>query len=131
MLPEYAGLSSEEVGRLRTREGVRVTEVQERCELAFTGDTSIEVVEREEVVRTARVLVIECTFLDERVSPEGARESGHVHLDDLARHADALENEAIVLTHFSSRYTDKQVRELLAARLPGPLRGRVRPLLRA
>jgi ribonuclease Z len=125
---EYAGLPGEEIARLR-KEGLAVTELVETPELAFTGDTRIEVVEREEVVRTARLLVLEVTFLDERVSVEECREKGHVHLDEVLERAALFENEHVVLTHVSARYRREEILAILERRLPPGLRERVTPLL--
>lgn len=128
LLPELAGLSSEVIGR-RKLAGERVTETTLAPEIAFTGDTRIEVVEREAVVREARILILEVTFLDQRVSAADARQKGHVHLDEVIERADLFQNEALVFTHFSSRYTAGEIRSLLDARLPAGLRERVTPLL--
>src|SRR5262249_19523658 len=68
----------------RRRRGEIIADVVETPELVFTGDTLPEVLEREEVVRRARVLVMECTFVDGKVSVDEARSKGHVHLDELA-----------------------------------------------
>lgn len=125
---KYRGLPSAEIARLKA-EGVEPTNIVERPELAFTGDTRIEVVEREAVVREARVLVMEATFLDEQVSADESRAKGHVHLDDIIERAELFENEAILLTHFSARYSADQIVELLDRRLPATLRERVTPLL--
>lgn len=129
LLPEYAGLPGPEIGRLY-REGVTIEEHIETLEVAFTGDTTIEVVEREEAVRKARLLVMEVTFLGEKVSVKKARSLGHIHLDEVAERADLFENEAILLTHFSARYERDEILEALDKRLPLRLRERVTPLIR-
>jgi ribonuclease Z len=126
--PEHRGLPSAEIARLR-REGVPVTETVERAELAFTGDTTIEVVEREAVVRTARVLIMEVTFLDDRVGVAECRAKGHVHLAEVAERAALFENEAILFTHMSARYSAPEIVALLERGLPAELRARVTPLL--
>ena len=77
----------------------------------------------------ARRLLMEVTFLDERVSAEKSHAMGHVHLDDVIRHAETFENEALLFTHFSARYTPREIVSLLDARLPAHLRERVQPLL--
>lgn len=128
LLPELAGLASAEVAR-RKLAGERVTETVLVPEIAFTGDSRIDVVDREEVVREARVLVLEVTFLDDRVSVPDARSKGHVHLDEVIERADLFRNEAIVFSHFSSRYTAGEIRALLDRKLPPALRERVTPLL--
>ncbi len=117
--------------RERRLAGESVAETVERVEVVFTGDTLPEVIEREELVRTARLLVIECTFLDGRVPVEKARGSGHVHLDELLARADLLQNEHILLTHFSARYGEADIERILRNRLPASLRDRVTALVRS
>lgn len=130
LLTAYKGLSGEEIHRRRVA-GERVSEEHDVVEVAFTGDTVFDVVERELLVRTARLLVIEVTFLDERVSVDKARAKGHVHLDEIVDNAHLFENEHLLFTHFSARYSARQIQEILADRLPPSLRGRVTPLLPA
>jgi ribonuclease Z len=124
----YAGRSGAELAALKAR-GVQVSVPVEVPELAFTGDTLIDVVEREECVRRARLLVMEVTFLDERVSVAECRSKGHVHLDEVVERAELFENEALLFTHFSARYRPREVIEILARRLPAGLSARVTPLL--
>lgn len=123
----YRNSLPEVIAELR-RDGVTVTDEIEYPELVFVGDTRIDVLEREEVVRKAKRLILEATFIDDRVSIEDCRASGHVHLDEIAERADLFENEAILLTHFSARYRPQDVRAALK-RLPEVLRGRVQPFL--
>ncbi len=127
--PAYRGLPGEELRRLRVEEGVAITEEVEGCEVAFTGDTTVEVVEREEAVRTARLLILETTFVDDRVSVRQCRSKGHVHLYELAERAALFENDAILMTHFSARYRPKDILHALDRCLPPGLRERVTPLL--
>lgn len=127
--PEYSGLSGPEIRDLRVVRGVEVTDTVEEPVVAFCGDTRIEVLQRESVVREARVLILECTFIDDRVSVEKCRERGHVHLDEIVKHADLFENEAILLTHFSARYQADEIQKALDEKLPPSLRDRVTPLL--
>jgi ribonuclease Z len=126
--PEYAGLPGPEIGRLH-REGVAIEEACESLEVAFTGDTTIEVVEREEAVRKARLLIMEVTFLGEKVPVKKARSTGHIHLDEVAERAELFENEAILLTHFSTRHAKEEILEALDKKLPAALRARVTPLI--
>jgi ribonuclease Z len=125
--PELAGLPGAEIHRRRLA-GEEVTEELETVEVAFTGDSLIEVVDREPLVRTAKLLIIEVTFLDERVSVESARSKGHIHLDEIVARADLFENEALLFTHFSARYDAADIARILDARLPPGLRERVTPL---
>lgn len=129
--PEYQGLAGPEIARLRRAGTADLTETLETPELAFTGDTLVDVVEREEVVRRARVLVMECTFVDDRVSVAESRSKGHVHLYELAERAPLFQNQAILFTHFSARYRADEIVAALDERLPAELRARVTPLLGA
>lgn len=127
--PEHSGKGDVEIRELRERAGDEAFDTLEVPEFAFTGDSLIEVVDRTETVRKARVLVMEVTFLDDLVSVAQCREKGHIHLDEVIERADLFENEALLLTHFSSRYSAQRIVELLDQRLPPSLRERVTPML--
>src|SRR5204862_2958646 len=107
---ELVGLPQEKIAE-RARSGEEVHDHFERPEISFPGDTMIDVVDREESVRKARVLLLECTFMEDKVPVAKARQGGHVHLDEIAARADLFQNEAIVLTHFSRRYHAKEIEE--------------------
>ena len=128
LLAAFHGLPEAEV-RQRRLAGEVVSETVESVEVAFTGDTLPEVIEREPLVRAARLLILECTFLDDRVPVEKARGSGHVHLDELLPRLGQLSCEALLLTHFSARYSDEQITSILKRRLPAPFQERAVPLL--
>lgn len=130
LLPELHGVEGNRIRDLKAA-GEAITEAVDVPLFAFTGDTRPEVVEREEVVRKAKVLVMECTFIDDRVSVESARESGHVHLYELAERAELFENETILLTHFSARFKASEIEEALDKHLPPGLRERVVALTNA
>ena len=121
---EYQGLEGTEIRALRLA-GTDVTEVGRTCELAFTGDSLIDVIEREEAARTAKVLVMEVTFFDDQVSVEQCRSKGHIHLDEVIERAELFENEHVLFTHQSARYGAREVAEICARRLPVGLRERV------
>ena len=54
---------------------------------------------------------------------------GHTHIDELAQYADRFQNEAILLMHFSARYSRAQVVKLLDEKLTPELRSRCTPML--
>ncbi len=126
--PEYRGLDGPAIAAAVAR-GEAVHDPIEVPEICFAGDTSAEVVEREALVRTARLLLLECTFVGDGPEREWARAGGHVHLDDLAERADLFENEAILLTHFSKRYPPSFIEDAVRRRLPKGLSERVHLLL--
>jgi ribonuclease Z len=124
---EFVGTPGREIGALRKR-GVEVSEPNEVVEVAFCGDTTIQVLDQPDV-RAARLLILECTFVGDRVTPERAIRTGHVHLDQIVERADELTNDAILLTHFSSRYSADYINRQLDERLPAGLRERVTALI--
>ena len=130
---EYTGLSGVEIARLRAA-GVAVSAEVLIPEVAFTGDTAADWVNhasaRDSGALRARLLIMECTFVCDAVTAEGAREFGHTHLDEICAHAELFAAaEHILLVHFSARYKRADIEAALAARLPPSLRGRVTPLL--
>ena len=123
---EFAARSGPEIAALRA-EGVEVVRREEIPLLAYPGDCGREIFDAAPELFDARVLLIECSFL-RKDDVDRARRYAHLHLDDFLDRADLFRNEAIVLTHFSQRYTNAEVREALS-RVPEPLRSRVIPFL--
>ncbi len=126
--PEYQGLPGPQIRDLRLS-GVEITEERWSCDVAFTGDTLVDVLDREPWLYQARLLILEATFLDDRVSVASCRSKGHLHLDELLERAERFANQAILLTHFSARYAWREIRAILKRRLPPELRVRTMPLL--
>ena len=122
---EFRGLPGERLGELR-RQGVNIDHEEEVPRLSFTGDTRSEVLERTPELQRTETLVIESTFLDDLVSVEGARSTGHIHLDELLDRAALLPKTEVVFSHFSARYRDEDVERIVSQRLPDELRGVVR-----
>lgn len=125
LLPELSGLSSHDISELRLQ-GATVTHEVQYPEIAFCGDTTIKVLEKELWLLDTKILVLECTGIDDTMSAENTLRTGHIHLDDLVEFAKTHEfkNEAIVLTHFSARYNLKEIHKAVHERLPG-LRDRI------
>jgi ribonuclease Z len=123
---EFSGRPGEEIARLRG-DGVAVTRREEIPLLAYPGDCGVEIFDAVPELFRARVLLLECSFLLPE-DHERAREYAHIHLDDVVLRAERFENEALVLTHFSQRYSPEEIRSALAA-IPEPLAGRIIPFL--
>lgn len=127
LLDEFRHLVGPQIGELRKR-GVVIEEAYEIPLLSFTGDTRIEVLERTPELQRTETLVMEATFLDDRVSVEDAREMGHIHLDEVLARRELLPKTEVVLSHFSARYDDPEVARIMGQRLPDELRSTVRTL---
>jgi ribonuclease Z len=121
---EYAGLDRDHILELR-REGVSVDEEYRRSILFYTGDTDRGILETGDAIFRSEVLMIECSFVAEGHQHRAAKYR-HIHIDDLADFASRFENELIVLTHFSRRYSRDEIRDGVRKRLPHVLRDRIR-----
>jgi ribonuclease Z len=123
--PEFRELDRARLGELR-RAGQVVDEPYDVPVLCFSGDTRVEVLEANPELQDAETLVLEATFLDERVSVDDARAMGHIHLDELVARADLLTARDVVLHHFSARYGPAEVAKICQRRIPDALGGRLR-----
>ncbi|XP_054808127.1 tRNase Z TRZ1 isoform X1 [Prosopis cineraria] len=121
---EYLGLPGNEIKKLKFS-GVEITYTLEEPEIAFTGDTMSDFIVDDSNIDAlrARILVMECTFVNDSITVTHARDYGHTHLSEIISHAGKLQNRAILLIHFSARYTEEEIQEAIAA-LPPPLAGR-------
>jgi ribonuclease Z len=122
--PELAGLSGEEIAGLR-RAHVPVDEQHRSPLLFYTGDTDRGILESSAALFSAKILMIECSFLAEGHQDRAARYR-HIHIDDIAEFASRFENEVIVLTHFSRRYSNGEILEGARRRLPHAIHDRIR-----
>lgn len=122
--PEYLDLPGKEIAR-RRQQGDDLFDHDERLELAYATDTLLHVVETTPSLLRTRVLILECSFLDERKAVSASRSGGHVHLDELLEKASAFQNEALVLMHFSQMYAPAEVHAILKRRCPPELWERI------
>jgi ribonuclease Z len=74
----------------------------------------------------AQILIAEMTFVAPSHRKEKIHKHGHMHLDDWVERRDRFKNELVIAGHFSTRYHDKQVRQLVERKLPDMLGGRLR-----
>jgi len=121
---EFAGRDEHEITELR-KNGVSVTEEWRRSMFFYTGDTDRGILEQNEALYKAEVLMIECSFIIDG-HEERAAKYRHIHFDDIAAFAERFENETIVLTHFSRRYSRTEIRDEIRRRCPAALRDRIR-----
>jgi ribonuclease Z len=116
LAPAFAGSSREELIDLRAR-GVDTSEVVEEIWLSYCADTGPAIFDREPRIFGSKVLMVECTFVGEEHRDKGERFK-HLHLGDIAQHADRFRNDAIVLHHLSRRFRVEELRAEVDRRLP-------------
>lgn len=124
LLPELVGRPKDEIVALR----VTGAEIESRIEVSllyYTGDTDRELLDRGGPIFLSDILIIECSFIHPE-DRQRAVDYKHIHFDDIVDAASQFENRLIVLTHFSLRYSAKEIHRELSMRCPAKLRERIR-----
>ena len=124
---EFIGKSANEIIQLRA-DGVDVTRDVFDPLLSFTGDCQGESLFENDSIFKSKVLMTECTFLD-KDEEQMAHKKGHTHLNSIVKAlnelGDEVKCEQIVLTHFSMKYSEKHILDMLAKNIPEKFRERV------
>ena len=124
---DLAGVPQEKLIELK-KAGEQITREIEVPHVCCLGDTMWgEHFDRPDV-RSARILITECTFL-EPGHRDRAVVGRHLHVDDIARLLEISEAEAVVLTHLSRRSHIGQARECLRQAIPAKHLDRVHILM--
>lgn len=128
--PEFVSLPGAEIAR-RKRADEPLFVQHDSLELCYATDTLVRVLDTNPSMLESRVLVLECTFYDDRKSLADSRAGCHIHFDELLEVTERFRNEHIVLMHTSQIYSPGEARELLARRAPASFAARVQQLLPA
>ncbi len=110
--PELLDLSGPELVELK-KQGIEIEYTLEVPLIACCGDTAEGDWIEHELVRSARVLLLECTFFDPD-HVRRARAGHHMHVRDVARLLSRLDNRHIVLTHVTRRTALRDAKRTLA-----------------
>jgi ribonuclease Z len=120
----HKGMSGPEIAAAK-RAGADLFDEREQLEVCYATDTLIRVLDTNPSMLESRVLILECTFYDERKSLSDSRAGCHVHLDELLAVAERLHNPHILLMHTSQIYGPAEAREILRRRCPPELLARI------
>jgi ribonuclease Z len=123
----FHGLPGPEIAARKAR-GDELFDEAEKLEVAYATDTLLRVIDTNPSMLQSRVLIMECTFYDERKSLADSRAGCHVHLDELVEVCERFENEHIVLMHTSQIYQPHEARDILLRRCPKSFTDRVQLL---
>jgi len=113
---EYAGLSGPQIVELK-KSGKEVTNRIEIPLVAYLGDTGPADYAQLSYVANAKVLLAECTFFDDDHATR-ARAGKHMHVQDLPRLLEGMQNERIIITHVTRRTNMSAARKILRKTLP-------------
>jgi ribonuclease Z len=114
---EYVGFPQEKLRELKDQ-GVEITRKLQAPLVAYLGDTEPGAALVRQDVRTAQVVISECTFFEEEHRGR-AKIGKHLHVHDIVEWLGVLECETLVLIHVSRRTNLALARKRLAE-LAGP-----------
>ncbi|MCG8408124.1 MAG: MBL fold metallo-hydrolase [Phycisphaerales bacterium] len=110
--PEFDTKTGPELVELK-KQGIEIEYSVEVPLIAFCGDTAEGSWLELEMVRRAKVLILECTFF-EAEHIRRARHGYHLHVRDVARIVNTLENDHIVISHVTRRTGIREAKHALA-----------------
>jgi ribonuclease Z len=110
--PEFADRTGPELAQLK-KEGAEIQYSVEIPLVAYCGDTAEGAWLEESIVRQAKVLIIECTFF-ETDHVRRARAGYHMHVRDVARVLQKLDNPHFLLAHVTRRTAISEAKATLA-----------------
>ncbi len=122
--PEYRDLPGDKIRDLRLA-GEEISREVRVPLLAYLGDSSPPGLDRCAEMYDAKVLIAEMTFVAPGHRKDKIHKHGHMHLDDFVARKDRFNNDVVIASHFSTRYHNRQIRELVERALPGLLDGRL------
>lgn len=124
---EFLGKTASEIIELR-QNGVDITREVFEPQVSFMGDCLGESLLENANVFKSKVLVTECTF----ISPEDeamSHKKGHTHLNHIINALNELDDEVkceqIILSHFSMKYSEKYIQDMLAKNIPEKFKEKV------
>jgi ribonuclease Z len=115
--PELQGLGPDEILQ-KKKSGEGIEEAFETLWLSYCGDSGEAVFDLEPRLFESRILLIECTFLEDD-DLDRARRYRHLHLEDLVCRKAEFRNEHLVLHHLSRRHREKDLARAARRRLKG------------
>jgi len=126
--PAFLSLPGPEIA-LRKQRGEPLFESEDQLELCYATDTLVRVLDTNPSMLDSRVLILECTFYDDKKSLADSRAGCHIHLDELIPIVERFRNAHIVLMHTSQIYSPSEAREILLRRCPPSFTDRVLQIL--
>lgn len=128
---EFLNKTPAEIIELR-KNGIEITREVYDPLVSFMGDCLGESLLDNYRVFQSKILITECTFLSPEDEPMSVKK-GHSHINDIVKALNEMDDgvkcEKIILSHFSMKYSDKYIRDVVAKSIPEKFRDRVVVLL--
>jgi ribonuclease Z len=106
--PEYLSILQKDIEAIKLS-GVQITDTVEVPQFCFVGDTD-ERIFGNLILEKFPTIIIECSFLyPEHI--KHAKDDKHMHFNNMKEYIISHPDITFVLIHFSSRYTDEEIRE--------------------
>ncbi|MDR2170109.1 MAG: metal-dependent hydrolase [Planctomycetaceae bacterium] len=121
---EYSSLSGNQIRDLALS-GVEVSREFKIPKVAYLGDSTAKALDETPGMYEAEILIMEMSFVAKRHQSDKIHKYGHIHLDDIVKRQKNFKNKAVILSHFSARYADKEIEMTVARRLPNMLDGKL------
>jgi ribonuclease Z len=122
--PEYSEFTGDQIRDLRMQ-GIEVSNEVLVPLVGYTGDTNPRGLDQNPEFYRTRVLITEMTFAAHDHQRQFIHKNGHMHLEDFFDRRERFENELIIASHFSTRYSRREAEKLVTKRLPDMLGGRL------
>lgn len=123
--PEYLDLPGEQIRDLKLA-GMEITNEVRVPIFAYTGDTSPKGLDNNPEFYDSKILISELTFAAPEHRRDKIHKHGHMHVDDYRERRDQFQNELIIGSHASTRYTDPQIKRFVKKTLPDMLGDRLK-----
>ena len=122
--PEYQSLTEMEIRKLAIS-GHQVSAEVRFPRVAYLGDSTPHGLDDNPVMYEADILIMEVSFVAKRHRTELIHRRGHIHLDDVTERRDRFRNGLIIVSHFSTRCTDREIDRIVHKRIPDMIDGRL------
>ncbi len=113
---EYSGMTERQIVELK-KKGVEITNRTEYPLVAYLGDSGPGDYASLPHVVNAKALLVECTFFDDD-HMKRARAGRHMHIKDIRRMLEGMNNERVILVHVTRRTNIGEARKILRKSLP-------------
>lgn len=113
---EYAKLTGPQIVKLK-KQGVQIDNPIEIPIVTYLGDTQYADFSQLDYIANSKILITECTFYEDQHKDRSVV-GKHMHVDELAKLLEGMNNEHIIITHATQRTPIHQVRKMLKQALP-------------